>query len=336
MEENDRSISVIIPVHNSEKTLEAVLEPLRDELRDGDEIVIVDDRSNDNSGEIASRFGAKIIPSSGSPGAAGARNTGAMAAAGEWVLFVDSDAVAPAGWREKLQQRIAQGAQAVQATYSPVAAGSHPATFYKNFYYYYTFTRRMRGDYITGCGTFFFAVKRTVFHELEGFDDRIPGATVEDADFAARLVGAGGRILMAPEIEVYHLREYTFPELMGYEWNMMKSKVLYLLRRDSDHAVPSVSMATPLEMLPVLSGAVSVWLITAGIAAYTAGWMWGIWLAVAGSTILTAGHAGFWIASVREAGLRGFIASLMTLPDLTLIVPAVVSGFIMHLAGRKY
>ena len=259
MEKNYKSISVIIPVHNSEKTLKAVLEPLRDELRIGDELIVVDDRSEDKSREIASRFGAVVISSSDSPGAAGARNTGALTAAGEWVLFIDSDAVAPTGWREKLQQRIDQGSQAVQATYSPVAAGSHAATFYKNFYYYYTFTRRIGSDYITGCGTFFFAVKRSVFQKLEGFDDRIPGATVEDADFAARLVGAGGNILMAPEIEVYHLREYTFPELIGYEWNMMKSKVLYILRRGSGHAVPSVSMATPLEMLPVLSGAVSVW-----------------------------------------------------------------------------
>lgn len=336
MEKNDRSISVVIPVHNSEKTLEAVLMPLLDELRIGDELIVVDDRSEDRSSEIALRLGAVVISSSGSPGAAGARNTGAQAAAGEWVLFVDSDSVAPSGWRSKLQQRIGQDPGAVQATYSPVAAGSKAATFYKNFYYYYTFTRRISSDHITGCGTFFFAVRRAVFLELEGFDDRIPGATVEDADFAARLVGAGDSILMATEIEVYHLREYTFTELMRYEWRMMKSKVLYLLRRGSGHAVPSVSMATPLEMLSVISGAVSIWLIPAGLVAYAAGCLWGIWLSIAGFSILTAGHTGFWFASVREAGMRGFIASLMTFPDLILIIPAMLSGVLMHITGRKY
>jgi glycosyltransferase involved in cell wall biosynthesis len=336
MEKINTSIAVVVPVHNSEKTLEAVLEPLRKELLNGDELIVVDDRSDDRSREIASLFGAEILSSSGSPGAAGARNTGAIAASGEWVLFVDSDAVVPAGWRDKLQKRIDKSPAAVQATYSPVAAGSHAATFYKNFYYYYTFTKRISSDYITGCGTFFFAVRRSVFLELKGFDDNIPGATVEDADFAARLVGGGDRILMAPEIEVYHLREYTFSELMGYEWRMMKSKVLYLLRRSSDHAVPSVSMATPLEMLPVLSGAVSIWFIPAGLAACAAGWLWGIWLTAAGFSILIAGHAGFWLASVRKAGTRGLIASFMTLPDLMLIVPAVLSGIIMHLTGRKY
>ncbi|MCK5035859.1 MAG: glycosyltransferase family 2 protein [Candidatus Sabulitectum sp.] len=336
MEKNYTPLTVVIPVHNSEKTLEKVLEPLRAELRVEDELIAVDDRSTDGSGELALRLGAVVLTSSGSPGAAGARNTGAQAAKGEWVLFVDSDAVAPAGWREKLQRRIDQGSAAVQATYSPVAAGCNAATFYKNFYYYYTFTRRIGSDHITGCGTFFFAVKNSVFQGLAGFDDRIPGATVEDADFAARLVGSGESILIATEIEIFHLREYTFPELMRYEWNMMKSKVLYLLRRSSDHAIPSFSMATPLEMLPVLSGAVSVWFIPFGLSVYVAGWQSGIWLAAAGLLILTAGHAGFWFASVKEGGKRGFIASLMTLPDLTLIVPAVLSGFMVYIAGRKY
>lgn len=336
MEKISTLITVVVPVHNSEKTLEAVLEPLRKELLDGDELIVVDDRSDDRSGEIAAQFGAEVYPNSGSPGAAGARNTGAKAASGEWVLFVDSDAVVPSGWREMLQQRINQGFAAVQATYSHVAAGNHPATFYKNYYYYYTFTRRIGNDFITGCGTFFFAVAISVFLELKGFDDRIPGATVEDADFAARLVGGGGRILMAPEIEVYHLREYTFSDLMVYDWKMMKSKVLYLLRRSSGHAAPSVSMATPLEMLPVLSGAVSVWFIPVGLAAYAAGCLWGIWLAAAGFSILAAGHAGFWFASVREAGMKGFKASLISLPDLLLIVPALLCGIMMHLTGRKY
>jgi GT2 family glycosyltransferase len=336
MEKSCTSISVIIPVHNSEKTIISVLEPIMDELLDGDELIVVDDRSDDLSVEKASEFSARILRSTGRPGAAGARNTGAGAASGDWLLFIDSDAVVPEEWREKLQKRIDQGSQAVQATYSPEAAGRRAATFYKNFYYYYTFTKRISREYITGCGTFFFAVERSSFVEIEGFDDRIPGATIEDADFAARLVGSGKRILMAPEIEVFHLREYSFGELIAYEWKMMKSKVLYLLRRGSGHASPSVSMATPLEMLPVLSGAVSIWLIPAGLVAFSAGWFYGLWLASAGFLFLAAGHSAFWLASIREGGKRGFLASLISMCDLFLVLPAGLCGIAAHLTGRKY
>ena len=164
----------------------------------------------------------------------------------------------------------------------------------------------------------------------------IPGATIEDADFAARLTGAGGRILMAPEIEVLHLREYTFFQLMSYEWRMMRSKTLYLLRRDSLHAYPTVSMAKPHEMLPVIAGAAAVWLIPFGCAVRGWGYQAGLWIALAGLLTVVIGHAGFWFSAVRRGGLRGMLASLITFPDLALVVPAFFAAVFRRILGRKY
>jgi hypothetical protein len=39
---------------------------------------------------------------------------------------------------------------------------------------------------------------------------------------------------------------------------------------------------------------------------------------------------------VREGGLRGLRASLITFPDLAMILPATIHGVISYLAGRKY
>jgi len=335
MEKTVPSITVIIPARNSRNTLAEVMAPLLAEITDSDEIIVVDDRSGDGTGSLAREMGARVVPSTGRPGAAGARNSGAAHAKGDWLLFVDSDAVAPAGWREKLLSRVKEGCTAVQASYSPRAAGEGAATFYKNFYYFYTFTRRIKTRHIRGCGTFFFAVERMVFESLGGFDDNIPGATVEDADFAARLAGAGHRILLAPEILVFHLREYTFPDLMRYDWRMMVSKTLYFLRRDSSHGSASVSMASPAEMKSLLLGAPGIWLIPAGLAA-AAEWSPGLWIAAAGSLLVAAGHAAFWFSAVRRGGLRGLRASLLTLPDLALVLPALAAGCIRFLGGRRY
>ncbi len=336
MEENLTSLSIVIPARNSSHTLKQVLEAISPELTRHDELIVADDGSTDGSKELAGSLGARVIPNSGRPGAAGARNEGAREASGDWVLFVDSDAVAPKGWRRMLQSAIDQGPSAVQAVYSPQAVGGDAATFYKNFYYYYTFTRRIRDRHITGCGTFFFAVDRNLFRELGGFDDRIPGATVEDADFAARLTGAGGKILLKTDIEVLHLRCYTISQLMSYEWKMMRSKVLYLLRRDTGHGRPSVSMARPSEMLPVMTGAAGMWLAAAGLAVLAAGLRWGIWMTAAGAVTVIAGQAGFWFSSIRTGGWRGFRAIWITLPDLALVLPAALSGLISRIRGRKY
>ena len=337
--EKDRripSVSIIIPVHNGRDHLARVLEPLLSGMLPGDELVIVDDRSTDGSAELAASLGVRVVSNSGNPGAAGARNTGSSVSGADWLLFIDSDAVAPEGWRELLDRRIGQGVEAVQAIYSRDSVGSNAATFFKNYYYHYTFTKRIRKPDIAGCGTFFFAVLRSSFQNLGGFDERISGATIEDADFAERLTGSGGRIRLAPEIEVFHLREYTFFGLLRYDWNMMRAKALYMLRRDRRHGSPSVSMASPGEMLPVITGAVGVWGIPAGIVLYAAGVPAGILVSVAGVVVVAIGQFSFWRASLKQGRGRGALAGLIVFPDLIMVIPSVLAALIRAAGGRKY
>jgi glycosyltransferase involved in cell wall biosynthesis len=337
MDKKRTSISVVIPAHNSRETIERVLEALLPELQESDELIVIDDRSTDDTATLAKKSeGVSVYSSGNKPGAAGARNAGAQKALGEWLLFVDSDAVAPEGWRGCLIDYIDQGEDAVQAIYGPDAPGTDAPTFYKNFYYHYTFTRRIRSEHIAGCGTFFFAVRRSLFIELNGFDDNIPGATVEDADFAARLVARGHRIRLAKDMEVFHLRAYNLKDLLNYEWKMMKSKAMYMLRRDSDHGTPSVSMASPFEMLPVLLGAIAVWPLLFGLLITLFGASPGIPALAAGGLIIAAGHAAFWKEAVIVGGWRGLKACWITIPDLALILPASAAGLISSLSGKKY
>lgn len=329
------NIAIVVPVHNNSSTLKRVIEPLKKELLQGDSILAVDDRSVDDSCSLLSEMGIRVIPSSGKPGAAGTRNTGGFLAETNWILFVDADAVVQPGWRQQLTER-SNGVQAVQAIYSRNAVGKSAATFYKNYYYFHTFTRRIRGPYIKGCGTFFFAVRTDVFRKLQGFDENIAGATIEDADFSERLWAGGGRIVIAPEIEIFHLREYTTCELFRYEWNMMKAKALYILRRDRSRGAPSISVAGFREMISVLSGAFSSWVFVIGLCLWAAGLNWGVFVALTGLIITAAGQLSFKYHAVKDGGFRGARACLFILPDLLLIIPATVAAVFVYLAGRRY
>ncbi len=335
MAEADQAVlGIVIPLHNSARTIADVVGALLPELRPGDRILAVDDRSSDGSPEVCTSLGIEVVPSDRQPGAAGTRNSGAARCGGSWILFVDSDAVAPAGWREALEEGMRE-ADAVQAVYAAGAPGRSASTFYKNFYYHYTFTRRIRTRFIPGCGTFFFAVRRDLFERLGGFDERIAGATVEDADFAARLTAASGRILLLKDLEVYHLREYDFPGLMKYDWRMIRAKAMYMARRDRGHGRLSLSMAGAEEMSSVAVGALSVWLTAAGAAASFAHPA-GTALLAAGAASLVLSQARFWAASVATGGLRGLRACLVGIPDLALVVPAAASALASVLVGRRY
>lgn len=90
---NNLLISVVIPLYNKEKTIE---QSLRSVLRQEGcefEVVVVDDGSTDNSVEQVKKINnpkIKLVSQpNGGPGAA--RNTGAKAANGDWLVFLDAD-----------------------------------------------------------------------------------------------------------------------------------------------------------------------------------------------------------------------------------------------------
>lgn len=329
------NITVVVPVHNNSSTLKRVIPALKSELLAEDRILAVDDRSIDDSTAILGEMGVEFIPSNGKPGAAGTRNSGGFRAETDWILFVDADAVVPVGWRSQLTDR-SEGVQAVQAVYSREAVGESAATFYKNYYYFHTFTRRIRGPYIKGCGTFFFAVRTDVFRKLKGFDENIAGATIEDADFSERLWAEGGRIVIAPEIEIFHLREYATLELFRYEWNMMRAKALYILRRDKSRGAPSISVAGFREMIPVLSGGFFSWILVTGLVLWAIGLSLGLFISGVSFLVIAVGQFSFNFHAVQDGGLRGARACLFNFPDLLLIAPASVSALLTYLAGRRY
>ena len=91
--ENLPKISIIIPVYNSSLTLNECLNSIFSSDYKNYEVIIVSDRSTDNSIAIAKEYKTKIIELSQNKGPALARNKGSESADGEILLFLDSDVI---------------------------------------------------------------------------------------------------------------------------------------------------------------------------------------------------------------------------------------------------
>ena len=330
-----QAVSVVIPCRDSAETLGRVLEAIGAGLLEGDELFVVDDGSTDETPRIASSGGATVVPNDHAGGAAGARNAGAARSGNPILLFVDSDAVVRPGWRAALDHWLGEGrAEAVQAVYAEEAPGTSASTFYKNFYYHYTFTRRIRNRWLNGCGTFFFAVRASAFRAIGGFDEMVRGASIEDADISARLTASGARIRLVPEVEVLHLRTYRLAELLRYDWRMVGAKTRYLLRNLRDNSRASLSMARPGELTAVSIGSGSIWALP--VLALLHRPLTSI-PALAAAAVLLGSQAAFWWSMVRSGGTRGLGACLVSLLDLTLMMPAALTAaFSYLLLGRRY
>lgn len=100
--------SVIIPVYNAEKTLDRCLRSLISQDYCDAEIILVNDGSTDNSSQIcqayADRYSQIRYISKENGGVSTARNAGLDAAAGTYVLFVDSDDYVVPGYFETLDR----------------------------------------------------------------------------------------------------------------------------------------------------------------------------------------------------------------------------------------
>lgn len=92
---NQDKISVIVPVHNTERLLEeCVISIISQSLRNI-ELLIIDDGSTDNSGIFTDKFALedsriKVFHTS-NKGVSAARNLGIEKASGDYISFVDSD-----------------------------------------------------------------------------------------------------------------------------------------------------------------------------------------------------------------------------------------------------
>lgn len=86
--------SAIIPAYNRRGTLGRALASVLAQTDPPDEVIVVDDASSDDTATVAATFGdrrIRVIRHGRRLGAAAARNTGARAARGRWLAFLDSD-----------------------------------------------------------------------------------------------------------------------------------------------------------------------------------------------------------------------------------------------------
>lgn len=103
-------ISVIIPVFNVEKYLKRCLDSVVNQTYKNLEIILVDDGSQDGSGEICDKYSQVdpriVVFHTSNFGQSAARNTGLKNVMGDYVGFIDADDFISADYFEKLLKII--------------------------------------------------------------------------------------------------------------------------------------------------------------------------------------------------------------------------------------
>jgi glycosyltransferase involved in cell wall biosynthesis len=208
--------SVVIPCYNGAATLEPCLESLlaeRDELR---EVILVDDGSTDASVDIAGRFDCQVIRHSQNRGSAAARNTGAAAASGEVIIFLDTDVLTPPGTLARLRARLeaAPELDAVNATYTwAYTPDSRFGQFFNALMYV------EMHECPIAIVTSFCAIRRAAFDACGGFDERIDRACADDITFGWVFLNRGLHSRQFDDVECAHLKTLTARQWASHSYN---------------------------------------------------------------------------------------------------------------------
>lgn len=125
-------------------------------------------------------------------GPAANRNAGAQAARGRWIVFADDDIVPSAGWLAAYAAAAATDATVLEGRTTCEAGLSSPR---------FHAPENHDGGWLWSCN---FAITRTAFDGVYGFDEAFRFPHMEDADMRERLRAAGHRITWVPEARVDH------------------------------------------------------------------------------------------------------------------------------------
>ena len=247
--------SIIVPVYNRPDEVDELLESLTSQTLKDFEVVIVEDGSKITCKDVCDKY-ANILhlhyyyKESSGPGQS--RNYGVERANGEYVLIVDSDAVAPAGFMQAIDDELQR--QPSDAWGGPDAAHESFTDVQKAISY------AMTSFFTTGGirggkkqldkfypRSFNLGIRREAYLALGGFSKtRFSKMSLygEDIDFSIRIYKAGYSCRLFPEAWVWHKRRTDFRKFWRQVYNSGYARInlwrMYPEALKPVHALPSV------------------------------------------------------------------------------------------------
>lgn len=199
-------ISIIIPIYNAEKTLFECLNSIQNLDYKKYEVILVDDNSKDNSLEITKKFQFKTISLKKNVGAAETRNIGAKKAKGELLLFTDSDIILPKDTLKKAINYYKKGNNIFNGFFFTKIRFKNLFSQYKHLYLCYYYLKQDKQ--LHTLDTSLTVIKKIIFKKYNGFNKDI--RISEDAEFGTRLTRNGEIITQPKDINMEHIKYYSF------------------------------------------------------------------------------------------------------------------------------
>jgi glycosyltransferase involved in cell wall biosynthesis len=176
--ENKPAVSIIIPTYNRSRLLARAVKSVLNQTYQDFELIIVDDASTDNTGEVVNSFNdqrIKYVRHEKNKGEAAARNTGIKTAGCNYIAYQDSD-------DEWLPEKLAKQMKLLENAPSEVGViytGFWKTENHRRTYIPFSWVKQKNGDihkellYGNFIGSPVVLIKKECFDSVGLFDERI-------------------------------------------------------------------------------------------------------------------------------------------------------------------
>ena len=207
-------ISIIVPVYNNAHDLVECVCALKTSGHPDLEIIVVDDASTDDTFSMAMRMGVRIVQLAKNSGHGAARNYGARYAQGDILFFVDADVVVAPGAVSRVLGLFEEnpGLAAVFGSYDLEPRAKNLVSQYRNLLHHYVHQNghAEASTFWAGCG----AIRRSVFREIGGFDEKRFSWSIPDIELGYRLRQGGYPILLDKALRGTHLKRWVLSSVI--------------------------------------------------------------------------------------------------------------------------
>jgi glycosyltransferase involved in cell wall biosynthesis len=231
----EKHISVVIPNRNNAATIGKCLEAAFASQYKNFEVIVVDDKSEDNSVEIIKQFPCRLVCLENHAGTSKARNTGAQNARGEFIFFIDADCLLQKDTLSIVNETLmalpphpngGQDGVVIGGTYTKIPYDKSFFSIFQSVFVNYSETRTANPDYIAAHAMI---ISVAAFNKSEGFPE-VFLPIIEDVEFTHRLRRTGFKLIVNPEILVQHIFNFSFLKSMRNAFKKTKYWVVYSLK----------------------------------------------------------------------------------------------------------
>lgn len=228
------TLSIVIPAYNEEEVIASCLHAISQQTIMPDEVIVVDNNSNDRTAAIAALFPFVKVITEPTQGIIPAHHAGFRLAKSDIIARIDSDTVMSKNWVERAKRTFAQRPE-VDAVTGPGGVyelatneGSYPGQIFSK--YYFALGRQLFGFQLLWCSNM--AIRKTMWDKIDlmtCYNERI---VHDDVDISVLIHHVGGNILYDRYLKVYiHGFRFVGPKKVAhYHRKIVKTRTYHIKR----------------------------------------------------------------------------------------------------------